>query len=185
VGTIEASATTPETTWLGSTTLQIALAMLEEENAMPYNSNGFVCITSPVGAQHLKNERDTGGFRYVTARNNGEAGNDIFRGTIGMTEGAQIVVTNSMPSDTTLVIGRDALAKVFSTGEGYGQNPSSVVSPVTDKLRRFLHWGWLHYVGYSLFDVRSVVKITHSDAYRPAGAENVGTGPGDVTPAVW
>jgi hypothetical protein len=185
VGTIEADATTPETTWLGSTTLQMAIAMLEQENVMEYNSSGYVLLTSPVGAQHLKNERDTGGFRYVTARNEGSAGNSIFRGTIGMTEGAQIVVANRMPADTSLLIGKDALAKIFSTGEGYSSQPSSVVSPVTDKLRRFMHWGWLHYVGYSLFDVRSIVKITHSDAYRPAGAENIGTGPGDATPAVW
>jgi len=185
VGTIDADATTPDETWLSTTTLQIALAMLEEENVMEFGPSGYVCLTSPVGAQHLKNERDTGGFRYVTARNNGEAGNDIFRGTIGLTEGAQIVVSNSMPSDTSLVIGKDALAKVFSMSEGYGSQPQSIVSPVTDKLRRFLHWGWLHYVGYSLFDVRSVVKITHSDAYRPAGASNIGTGPGTVTPAVW
>ena len=185
VATIDADGTTPETTWLSTTTLQMAIATLEQQNAMEFNSNGYVLLTGPVGAQHLKNERDTGGFRYVTARNNGEAGNDIFRGTIGLIEGAQVVVANRMPSDTSLLIGKDALAKVYSTGEGYGANPSSVVSPVTDKLRRFLHWGWLHYVGYSLFDVRSVVQITHSDVYRPAGSENIGTGPGDVTPAVW
>ena len=184
VGTI-AIGTDANKTWLGSTTLQMAIAMLEKANVLPYRNGNYVLLTDPVGAQQLKNERDTGGFRYVTARNEGTAGNSIYNGTVGMVEGADVVVSTRMPTGTSLLIGKDALAKVFSTSEGYGQNPQSIAAPVTDKLRRFMSWGWLHYVGYSLFDVRSVVKITHSTGYRPAGVDNIGVVAGAATPATW
>lgn len=183
VGTIPAAGAGD--TWLGTTSLQVAIAMLETANVMPFRGEQYVLLTSPTGAQHLKNERDTGGFRYVTARNEGEAGNSIYRGTVGMIEGADVVVSTRMPAGKSLLIGKDALAKVYSTSEGYGQNPQSIASPVTDKLRRFMHWGWLHYVGYSLFDCRSVVQISHATKFRPAGAENVGAAPGDPVVAVW
>lgn len=169
-------------TYLGSTTLQIAIAMLEQQNVMPFRGEQYVLLTSPVGAQHLKNERDTGGFRYVVARNNGDAGNDIFRGTVGMTEGADVVVSNKMPAGKSILIGKDALAKVFANSEGYGAQPQTIVSPVVDKLRRFLSWGWLHFVDYSIFDTRALIVISHSDKWRPAGADNLGSAPGDPVP---
>ena len=53
-----------------------------------------------------------------------------------------------------------------------------VVAPVVDKLRRFLSWGWLHYVDYALFDSRAVIEISHADKFRPAGAGNIGSEPG-------
>ena len=184
VGTIAIGADTTKT-WLGSTTLQMAIAQLEKLNVLPYRNGNYVLLTDPIGAQQLKNERDTGGFRYVTSRNEGTAGNSIYNGTLGMVEGADIVVSTKMPTGTSLLIGRDALAKVFSTQEGYSQNPVSVASPQVDKLRRFMSWGWLHYVGYSLYDVRSVVKISHSTGYRPAGVDNIGVVAGAVTAATW
>lgn len=166
-------------TWLSTTTLQIAQALLADENVLGFRGDQYVLLCNTKGAQHLKNERDTGGFRYVTARNEGGAGNSIFRGTVGEIEGADIVVSNTVPAGKAYLIGRDALAKVHSVVEGYGAQPSTVASPIVDKLRRFMSWGWLHYVDYSIFDTRAVVVIDHADKFRPAGAANVGAAPGD------
>lgn len=165
-------------TWLGTTTLQIATSMLQQENVRPFRGGQYVLLTSPVGAQHLRNERDTGGFRYIEARNNGQAGNDVWRGQIGMIEGVDIVVSNRMAAGTSLLIGAEALAKAYSNGAGYGANPSTVVSPVVDKLRRFASVGWLHLVGYSIFRGEAIVKISHATKWRPAGADNLGAAPG-------
>jgi hypothetical protein len=165
-------------TWLGTTTLQIAIGMLHDKNVMGFRGEQFVLLCNNKGVQHLKNERDTGGFRYTTARNEGSAGNSIFRGTVGEIEGADIVFSNTVPAGKAYLIGRDALAKVHGNREGYGAQPSSVVAPVVDGLRRFLKWGWLHYVDYQLFDTRSVVVISHADKWRPAGADNAGATPG-------
>jgi hypothetical protein len=164
--------------FLSSTLLQVAISMLEQQNAMQFGTGNFILLTNPVGAQHLKNERDTGGFRYVTARNNGAAGNDLFRGTIGMVEGADVVVSNTVPAGKAYLLGVDALAKVYTTKEGYGANPTTVVSPIIDKLKRFLSWGHLHYVGYGIYDTRAMIEITYMNNWRPAGAGNLG---GDIT----
>jgi hypothetical protein len=163
--------------YLESTTLQVAISMLEKQNAETFMTGKYVLLTGPVGAQHIKNERDTGGFRYITARNNGTAGNDVFRGTIGEVEGADVVVVNTMPNDRALLIGKDYLGKVFTNKEGYGAQPQTVVAPVIDKLRRFMSWGWLHYVGYGVYDTRAVVRIDFDNVWRPAGAAGLGAGP--------
>jgi hypothetical protein len=160
--------------FLSTTLLQVAISILEQQNAMQFMTGNFVLLTNPVGAQHLKNERDTGGFRYVTARNEGAAGNSIFRGTIGEVEGADVVVSNTVPAGKAFLMGKDALAKVFTTKEGYGANPTTVVSPVVDKLRRFLSWGHLHYVGYGIYDTRALIEIDYLNNWRPAGAGNMG-----------
>lgn len=166
-------------TWLGTTSLQIAIAMLQDQNVLGFNNDEtYVLLCNTKGLQHLKNERDTGGFRYVTARNEGVDGNSIFRGQVGYVEGADVVYSNTVPAGKAYLIGRDALAKVHSNAEGYGDQPITEVSPIVDKLRRFLSWGWLHYVDYGLFDTRAVIEISHADKYRPAGAANVGSDPG-------
>ena len=51
----------------------------------------------------------------------------------------------------TLICGRQGLAKAFSRAAGFGPEPSIVVGPVTDTLRRFNPIGWYHLVGYGRF----------------------------------
>lgn len=59
----------------------------------------------------------------------------------------------------TLVMGRQALAKAFSTGGGYGEQPIIVDVPVVDTLRRFTGVGWKHFVGYSVFHQAAMYRI--------------------------
>lgn len=172
---------TAATDFLSTTALQVAIATLEMQNVLPFRNGNYILLTGPKGAQHLKNERNTGGFRYVTARNEGAAGNSLYRGTVGMVEGAEIVVSNDVPDGFAYLIGQDALAKAHANSEGYGANPSTIVAPIIDKLRRFLSWGWLHYVGYSVFDTRAIVTIPISTEFRPEGTEGASTLPGTVT----
>jgi N4-gp56 family major capsid protein len=183
--TATAAVGTATSEFASTTALQIGISMLEDLNVPTFRNGNYVFLTSPTGAQHLKNERDTGGFRYVTARNEGSAGNSIYRGQIGMIEGADVVVATRMPNNMGLLIGADALAKVFANSDGYGAQPQTIVAPIVDKLRRFLSWGWLHYVGYELFDVRSVVQVHYSNVWRPAGADNGGAAIGAIVPATW
>lgn len=168
-------------TFLSTTLLQVAISILEQQNAQQFMTGNYIVLTNPVGAQHLKNERDTGGFRYITSRNNGTGGNDVFRGTLGEIEGADVVVSNTVPAGKAYLMGRDALTKVYTTKEGYGAQPSAVVAPVVDKMRRFLSWGHLHYVGYKMFDTRSIVTLNYTNVWRPAGAGNMGADPGVIT----
>ena len=59
----------------------------------------------------------------------------------------------------TLIMGRQALAKAFSTGGGYGEQASIVDVPVVDVLRRFTGVGWKHFVGYSAFRQAALYRI--------------------------
>lgn len=59
----------------------------------------------------------------------------------------------------TLVMGRQALAKAYSTGGGYGEQAQIVDVPVIDTLRRFTGVGWKHFVGYSVFRQAAMYRI--------------------------
>ena len=69
------------------------------------------------------------------------------------------LVVNAVDVYGTLVMGRQALAKAFSTGGGYGLQPILVDIPVIDTLRRFTGVGWKHFVGYSVFRQASLYRI--------------------------
>ena len=62
----------------------------------------------------------------------------------------------------TLICGRQALAKAHSPAPGFGAEPSIVVGPVTDTLRRFNPIGWYHLVGYGIFREACMVRVEAS-----------------------
>lgn len=156
-------------TYLNSYLLQEGVSLLEEANVRPFMSEAYVLVVSPKQAQHLKAENTNQGWRYVTSRNEGAAMNSIYRGEIGMYEGVRIVVNNNLGASTTgYLMGAEAFAKVHSDAPGFGPNPSTVVSPVVDKLRRFASIGWYHLVGYSVFRPEALIRIKTTGNLKPA-----------------
>ena len=69
------------------------------------------------------------------------------------------LAVNSVDVYGTLVMGRQALAKAFSTGGGYGEQAQIVDVPVIDTLRRFTGIGWKHFVGYAVFRQAALYRI--------------------------
>ena len=69
------------------------------------------------------------------------------------------LVVSSVDVYGTLVMGRQALAKAFSTGGGYGEQAVIVDVPVIDTLRRFTGIGWKHFVGYAPFRQAALYRI--------------------------
>lgn len=59
----------------------------------------------------------------------------------------------------TLILGRQALAKVYSKTDGNGPMPRVAPGPVTDYLRRFTNMGWFWLGGYGLFRQASIYRI--------------------------
>jgi N4-gp56 family major capsid protein len=104
----------------------------------------------------------------------------IYNGVIGSYGGARFMETPRAPLFVdasngagstgtidvygTLVLGRQAVAKGFSTGDAYGANPVLVDVPVVDALRRFEGMGWKHLVGYSVFRQASLYRIEASSS---------------------
>ena len=72
---------------------------------------------------------------------------------------AETLVVSAVDVYGTLVMGRQALAKAFSTGGGYGLQPILVDIPVIDTLRRFTGVGWKHFVGYAPFRQAALYRI--------------------------
>ena len=69
------------------------------------------------------------------------------------------LAVNSVDVYGTLVMGRQALAKAFSTGGGYSEQAIIVDVPVIDTLRRFTGVGWKHFVGYGVFRQAALYRI--------------------------
>lgn len=146
--------------YLNGLLLQEAVATMQADNVRPFQGGNYVCVVSPYQAQHLKYDTSDTGWRYVTTRNEGTAGNSIYMGEIGMYEGVRIIVNNHLTSNgTAYFMGAEALAKVYSDAPGFGPNPRVVISPVVDKLRRFATVGWYHLVGYSVFRNDALIRI--------------------------
>lgn len=98
----------------------------------------------------------------------------IWNGEIGQFEGIRFIEAPRAPlfADTgspstvdvyrTLVLGRQALAKAYSTSDGNGSGPRVVPGPVTDTLRRFVPMGWYWLGGYGLFRQTALYAIESS-----------------------
>jgi N4-gp56 family major capsid protein len=97
---------------------------------------------------------------------------EIWNGEIGSFEGFRFIETPRAPvfadagSSTTLTdvygtlfLGRQALAKAYSTTDGNGAMPRVIPGPVVDHLRRFVPMGWYHFVGYSRFREAALRRV--------------------------
>lgn len=94
---------------------------------------------------------------------------EIWNGEVGAFEGFRFIETPRAPvfadagSSTTLTdvyrtlfVGRQALAKCYSVTDGNGAFPRVVMSPITDKLRRFVPMGWYWIGTYGIFRQESL-----------------------------
>ena len=104
----------------------------------------------------------------------------IFNGTIGAFQGVRFMEHSRAPLFpdagngsgaagtidvyATIIHGREGIAKAYSNGDAYGQDPVFVESPVTDNLRRFTGAGWKHLVGYGVFRQAALWRIESSSS---------------------
>lgn len=102
---------------------------------------------------------------------------EIWSGEVGMFEGVRFIETpraptfanaGSSPTTTTvygtLFMGRQALAKAHSIVDGNGPVPHTVPGPVTDKLRRFVPWGWYWLGAYGVYRQASIIRVESSSS---------------------
>lgn len=102
---------------------------------------------------------------------------EIWNGEVGVFEGFRFIETPRAPvfadagSSTTLTdvyrtmfLGRQALAKAYSTGEGNGALPKVIMGPVTDKLRRFVPVGWYWFGAYGIFRQAALRAVESSSS---------------------
>ena len=99
---------------------------------------------------------------------NGEVG--VFEGFRFMESPRAAVFADAGSSTTltdvyaTLFMGRQALAKAYSTTDGNGPQPRVVQGPVTDHLRRFVPMGWYFLGGYGRFREAAIRRVESSSS---------------------
>lgn len=102
---------------------------------------------------------------------------NIWTAEIGAFEGFTFIETPRAPvfadagSSTTLTdvyatifTGQQAIAKAFSNAEGLGPTPRVIMSPIVDKLKRFVPISWYHLVGYGRFREAALRRVESSSS---------------------
>ena len=95
---------------------------------------------------------------------------EIWTGELGAYEGVRWIETPRAPVFQgagassanvygTMILGRQALAKTFSTIDGNGAYPHVVPGPITDRLRRFVPLGWYWLGAYGIFRQASIIRL--------------------------
>ena len=131
-------------------------------NTLNYNGT-FTGAMPVVGATLTAGTSTLQGTNTVTS----VSGNTFtFSSTVGLPTVAGTVTASSSLTGTnvygTIILGRQALAKTFSTIDGNGAFPHVVPGPITDRLRRFVPLGWYWLGAYGVFRQASLVRIESS-----------------------
>ena len=104
-GTVE---TVDDPDGLSSAGLREAVLKLQEANARPLRGSYWTLIASPAQVMALRGEAITSsnqaGWRDVTMREEGMAGNNIFYGQVGTYEGVNIIANNHFPDPNKAIL---------------------------------------------------------------------------------
>jgi N4-gp56 family major capsid protein len=150
------------------------LAQLRGANVAPNKGNLYTAFIHPDVSFDLRGETGAAAWRDPHTYSQPE---EIWSGEIGAFEGFRFIETPRAPvfadagSSTTLTdvyatifTGKQAIAKAYSTTEGNGAMPRVIMSPVVDKMRRFVPLAWYHLVGYSRFREASLRRVESSSS---------------------
>jgi len=155
---------------ISSLDIRVARARLRSQN-VPTFGGMYVGYIHPDLVADLQGESISGsnvqGWRapHVYAQPG-----EIWTGELGAYEGVRWIETPRAPvfqgagaSSTnvygTMILGRQALAKTFSTIDGNGAFPHVVPGPITDRLRRFVPLGWYWLGAYGVFRQASLIRL--------------------------
>lgn len=142
------------------------------ENNVPDFGGAYTAYIHPRVSYDLRSE--TGAAAWRDPHVYSQPG-EIWQGEIGMYEGMRFVesprvvpfvdggVGGTVDVYPTLFCGRECLAKAWSTVDN-GPQPSVVIGPVVDKLKRQVPIGWLWLGGYSRFRDESLYRLETSSS---------------------
>jgi N4-gp56 family major capsid protein len=163
-GAVASRVTVAAGTTITAAKIRYVVAKMRGANARGFGDmtagGGFVAFIHPDVALDLRQETDAAG--WLIPQNYGGDQSRRWNGNIGTFEGVTFIETNRAPifADAgvggtvdvyaTLFVGREALAMAYSSVE-HGPEPSFVVGPIVDALRRFHTVGWKWFGGFGLF----------------------------------
>jgi len=165
-----------------SAAARYVVAKIRGANGRPFGDmgvgNGFAGFIHPDVALDLRQETDAGGWMIPT--NYGQDQSGRWNGMIGRYEGIQWIETPRAPMFAnassgggaggtidvyaTIICGREALSMAWSSVE-HGPEPSFVVGPIVDALKRFHTVGWKWFGGFGRFrDLEELWRIESSSS---------------------
>jgi N4-gp56 family major capsid protein len=136
-----------------------AVVQLRTNKAVPRIGELYAAYLHPRQSADLRAEAGTGGFQELTKY---VERTPFVAGAVGALEGAYIVETPRVPSETNassvvvykaVVAGREALA------EALAQDTSVVIGPEIDALRRFRTIGWYLFGGWNRLREAALYRI--------------------------
>ena len=144
-----------------------AVAQLRGRSAPGWENGNYMAIIHPDVSYDLRGDT---AVTDVIAYQIRQDGAPVRAGSIGTFNGIEYVENSragliadggsgTVDVYQTLICGRQGLAKAFSRAAGFGPEPSIVVGPVTDTLRRFNPIGWYHLVGYGRFREECLQRV--------------------------
>jgi N4-gp56 family major capsid protein len=148
-----------------------ATAQLRGSKAQTFNGM-YMGFIHPDVSYDLR--RETGAQSWRDPHNYVDTAN-IYNGEIGAFEAVRFIETPRAPLDltggsastvdlySTLIMGRQSLAKAHSITDGNGAYPKVVRGPVIDSLMRFNPVGWYWLGGYGIFR-QAAIRVLNSSS---------------------
>lgn len=158
-GTATGTASVTASGTMTTALIRKAVVQLRSNKAIPRIGELYAAYVHPRQSADLRAESGTGGFQELTKY---VERTPFVAGAVGALEGAYIVETPRVPSETNassvvvykaVVAGREALA------EALVQDTSVVIGPEIDALRRFRTIGWYTFAGWNRLREAALFRI--------------------------
>ena len=158
-GTATGTASVTASGTMTTALIRKAVVQLRTNKAVPRIGELYAAYLHPRQSADLRAEAGTGGFQELTKY---VERTPFVAGAVGALEGAYIVETPRVPSETNassvvvykaVVAGREALA------EALAQDTSVVIGPEIDALRRFRTIGWYLFGGWNRLREAALYRI--------------------------
>jgi len=158
-GTATGTASVTSSGTMTTALIRKAVVQLRTNKAVPRIGELYAAYLHPRQSADLRAEAGTGGFQELTKY---VERTPFVAGAVGALEGAYIVETPRVPSETNassvvvykaVVAGREALA------EALAQDTSVVIGPEIDALRRFRTIGWYLFGGWNRLREAALYRI--------------------------
>lgn len=148
--------------------IRTAVTYLRAQSVMPRKGSLYCGVINPETSADLRAE--TGAAAWVDPHVYSDPGN-IYNGEVGAHLGAYFIES---PRNFNSTIGA-ASARVFNSyifgkqflAEAVGEEPHTVVGPVTDSLRRFRRVGWYGFIGWNTYRSKAIVQLATASTVTP------------------
>lgn len=160
------------TDYAKATLVRQAVTTLRKNQARPRDGAGaYVAVAHPNVIHDLREESGSGSWRVPNEY--GANQSSIWNGEFGMFEGARFISTPTLfrTTDNDGATSTNVFRTFFLGGQALGKavvaDATTVISPQTDKLRRWVGIGWKADLDYKVFRNEALVRLETASSLAP------------------